>query len=310
MIQNLKGGGSDAAKEMRTKFNKALGFNGKKGKRAHASKRDARRKEGAAFLQDNPQRSGGGGGGAMGLMNKIVDKNTGGLSEFGQNLRNNAPSVLAAKRRLAESKLKRYLDDPLLKAKSLARRNESDEEDSESDSDFGDDKELAAIRSKRIKELKKRSAVNQEWARLGHGAYSEIHQDDFLTCVTKSKYAIVHFYHTDFERCKIVDKHLSILARKHPSAKFAKINAAKCPFFVGKLKIKVLPSIILFTEGVAKDRLTGFEELGNTDEFPTALLECRLAVSGVIPPPVKLKKKVAIGGIRDREEDSDSDIGF
>ena len=60
------------------------------------------------------------------------------------------------------------------------------------------------------------------------------------------------------------------------------LNAEKAPFFVGKLAIKVLPTIVCFHEGVAKERLTGFEELGMNDEFKTEELEFVLAEKGAI----------------------------
>ena len=64
-----------------------------------------------------------------------------------------------------------------------------------------------------------------------------------------------------------------------------------------KLQIKVLPCVIVFADGVTKDRcasrpstlilrliwvcrLVGFEELGNNDAFDTAALELRLSMSG------------------------------
>jgi hypothetical protein len=47
----------------------------------------------------------------------------------------------------------------------------------------------------------------------------------------------------------------------------------KAPFFVEKLQIRMLPCIISFIDGVSVDRLVGFEELGNTDNFPTSVLE-------------------------------------
>jgi hypothetical protein len=31
---------------------------------------------------------------------------------------------------------------------------------------------------------------------------------------TTTENVVVHFYHRDFERCKIVDKHLALLAKK------------------------------------------------------------------------------------------------
>lgn len=77
-------------------------------------------------------------------------------------------------------------------------------------------------------------------------------------------------------RCKIMDKHLALLAPKHPEAKFLKVDAEKAPFFVGKLQVQVLPTLVFFEEGVAKARLQGFENLaggmskGKEDEFPTS----------------------------------------
>jgi len=41
-----------------------------------------------------------------------------------------------------------------------------------------------------------------------------------------------------FLRCKIVDKHLALLAPKHMETKFCKINAEKCPFLTDRLKIR------------------------------------------------------------------------
>lgn len=46
----------------------------------------------------------------------------------------------------------------------------------------------------------------------GFGEYREIVEEEFLPSVTKNEYAIVHFYHRDFERCKIMDKHLLAIA--------------------------------------------------------------------------------------------------
>ncbi|CAI5516113.1 unnamed protein product, partial [Closterium sp. Naga37s-1] len=64
----------------------------------------------------------------------------------------------------------------------------------------------------------------------------------------------------------VVDKHLAILAPKHLEAKFVKIDAEKCPFFVSRLNIKVLPCMILF-------RIVGFEAFRNRDDFSTSELE-------------------------------------
>lgn len=54
----------------------------------------------------------------------------------------------------------------------------------------------------------------------------------------------------------------------------------KAPFLVHKMDVKVLPHIVCFIDGQVKDRLIGFEELGNTDTFRRDQLEDRLGQSG------------------------------
>ena len=57
------------------------------------------------------------------------------------------------------------------------------------------------------------------------------------------------------------------------------------PFFTVKLQVKLLPCLVLFCNGVAVDRLAGFDELGAKDDFRTARLEKRLLESKVILEP-------------------------
>jgi thiol-disulfide isomerase/thioredoxin len=187
-------------------------------------------------------------------------------------------------------------------------------------------KQLEAIRSARLAEIKRTAAKKSEFLSLGHGSYNEISQDDFLSSVTSSKYVLCHFFHSAFERCKIVDKHLQSLAGKHLATKFIKINAEKAPFFVQKLVIKTLPTIVLFKDGIAIDRVIGFEELGGNDEFTTKQLEARLEKTGVLYSKDKLtqeekqlqahkarkaKNSIRVGkksnNVLDNEEDSEDD---
>lgn len=85
--------------------------------------------------------------------------------------------------------------------------------------------------------------------------------------VTGSPLVAVHFYHRDFERCKIMDMHLAKLAKSHIECKFLKLNAEKAPFFVEKLVIRVLPTVVCFKDGVAfPDRVVGFDGLTEDEE--------------------------------------------
>lgn len=81
-----------------------------------------------------------------------------------------------------------------------------------------------------------------------------------------------------------MDKHLKLLTPKYFDTKFICIDAENCPFFVTKLGIKVLPCVILFRDGVAVDRIVGFQELGGVDDFATKALESRLLKADLLVP--------------------------
>lgn len=121
-----------------------------------------------------------------------------------------------------------------------------------------------------------------EMERLGHGSYSPVEEKDFLSAVTSSHLCVVHFSLDEFERCKILHKHLQSLSQKYFKTRFMKANAPDLPFFTEKLNVKVLPCLILFKNGIAFDRIVGFEDFGNKDDYKTMALEKRLLEAGVI----------------------------
>lgn len=145
-----------------------------------------------------------------------------------------------------------------------------------------DDPELEKLHADRIAALKKEAEKRQALKRQGHGEYREITEGDFLGEVTGSEKVICHFYHREFYRCKIMDKHLKTLASKHLDTKFTKLDAENAPFFVTKLGIKTLPCVILFRKGIAEDRLVGFQDLGGKDDFSTRALEALLIKKGIV----------------------------
>mmetsp|Transcript_14267 Transcript_14267/g.58069 ORF Transcript_14267/g.58069 Transcript_14267/m.58069 type:complete len:252 (-) Transcript_14267:5414-6169(-) len=153
--------------------------------------------------------------------------------------------------------------------------------------DLEDDPELHQLHKERIQQMKEEQEKRREMQRKGHGEYRDIEEGEFLPEVTGSFQVCVHFYHQEFERCRIVDKHLAILAKKYFDTKFIKVHAPDCPFFVTKLNVKVLPCIVFFRNGVAYDRIVGFEELGAKDDFPTSRLENMLLTAGIIAVPEK-----------------------
>jgi len=154
--------------------------------------------------------------------------------------------------------------------------------ENEREVDLLDDEDLEMLQQQRLKEMKAEAARLQEASKAGHGQYREVPEGEFLKEVTTSELAVVHFFHQDFERCKIVDKHLGAVCRKYHSTKFIKVDAEKAPFFVTKLKIQVLPCIVMFKKGIAVDRIIGFEELGGVDDFSQLRLEKRLSEKQLI----------------------------
>ena len=126
--------------------------------------------------------------------------------------------------------------------------------------------------------MKKMQEKKVEWKSAGHGEYSEIPEEkEFFTVTKGSDNCVIHFYRDETFRCKIFDKHFSLLAKKHLETRFCKINAEKCPFLCDRLKIKVIPTVLCIKNQQTTGQIVGFADLGNTDEFSTEMLEWRLA---------------------------------
>jgi len=146
-----------------------------------------------------------------------------------------------------------------------------------------DEDDLERIRERRMMQMRKANEKKAEWRALGHGTYSEItNEKEFFECAKKSDNFVCHFYRGATARCAIVDKHLTKIAAEHLECRFVRINAEKCPFLVEKFLVVVLPTITLCMKGKVLDHIVGFDELGNTDDFETPVLEWRIACQGVI----------------------------
>ncbi|XP_012480179.1 thioredoxin domain-containing protein 9 homolog [Gossypium raimondii] len=145
-----------------------------------------------------------------------------------------------------------------------------------------DHDDLEAIRERRLQQMKKMAEKRSRWIGLGHGEYSEIPAEkDFFSIVKASERVVCHFYRENWP-CKVMDKHLSALAKQHIETRFVKIQAEKSPFLAERLKIVVLPTLALIKNAKVDDYVVGFDELGGTDEFSTEDLEDRLAKVQVI----------------------------
>jgi hypothetical protein len=147
---------------------------------------------------------------------------------------------------------------------------------------MGED-DLERVRRQRLDQLKKVHSEKQRWAAQGHGEYRECADErQFFDDLKKEHRAVVHFFRPATRRCEIVDRHLSLLAAKHIETKFMKVNAEKSPFLAERLKIRVLPTIVLVKEGKTEHSIIGFDELGGVDSFATEDMERVLLHHGVL----------------------------
>ena len=163
-----------------------------------------------------------------------------------------------------------------------------------------------------IKKKARDSSNNKKkTSKYSYGDFKEIFEDEFLDTLLKNKKVVCHFYHDEFIKCKVMDKHLRDIAFEHPETLFVKINAEKSPFFSVKLNIKVLPTVLLSNDGKVFDRIVGFEGLDGGDDFKSINLIRKLVITKMIVPKNKNEsgevniKKVTRMNNNDESDESD-----
>ncbi|KAI6134959.1 thioredoxin-like protein [Pisolithus croceorrhizus] len=164
-------------------------------------------------------------------------------------------------------------------------RDEVDDDDAifaELEAEIEND-ENAAFRERGLEQLRLQADKLKHMQANAYGTYSEIvDEKEAVRISAHEPRCVIHFYHSSFKRCEIMDRHLAKLASKYSATRFLRVFVENVPWLVQRLGIKVLPCVISFVDGVTKDRLIGFEEIGNSDVFETAVLELRLSRSGVL----------------------------
>lgn len=59
--------------------------------------------------------------------------------------------------------------------------------------------------------MKNRMVKLQEMSQNEHGLYTEVaNEKEILKITTNAKLCVVHFFHKEFRRCQIMDKHLLV----------------------------------------------------------------------------------------------------
>lgn len=192
-----------------------------------------------------------------------------------------------------DSSVARVLDRP-----SRDTNNDEDEDDLIEALEKESEHDVSGLRERRLQQLHEevvRARIMRDQGSTG--GYQEIKDEKaIMDITTQTKLVVVHFFRSDFNRCRILDTHLEVLAPKHFDTRFLRINVDNCPFLVAKLKIQVLPTLLAFVNGTTVDRVLGFEGVGRGgDNFKTWQLEGRLLQSGVL-----LRQKMAIDDVTSR----------
>jgi len=168
--------------------------------------------------------------------------------------------------------------------------------------DLLDDPELEKLHADRLMAMKQEAEKRARLEKEGYGTYQETTEGEFLELVTKYENVVCHFFHKEFERCKIVDKHMAQLAKKYMETRCIKLSAPDSPFFTVKLGIRVLPCVIMFKHGVSVARIVGFEQLGGKDDFSTGAFEQQLKKADLITSSSSSKARRGGGESSDDEQ--------
>ncbi|KAI0303271.1 thioredoxin-like protein [Russula brevipes] len=216
-----------------------------------------------------------------------------------------------------------HLTSQLIASSSSTRRSDQDPDALDEEALFAEleeeiENDDGPLREQGLKELQHEMERLKQMREDMHGKYTELTDEKEVIRTSASEPScVIHFYHSNFRRCAIMDKHLAALAPKYFNTRFLRVFVENVPFLVEKLGIKVLPCVVCFIKGVSKDRIVGFEDLGNVDSFSTATLELRLSHIGVIQkdshlvPVVSNARAVVSHGTRlrqDRHDDDDDDF--
>jgi Phosducin len=190
------------------------------------------------------------------------------------------------------------------------------------DTVLDDSAALEQLRLRRLKELQSRQQQMRLYRELGHGTYQDLGSQntadvakEFFDIAKKSSRVVVHFYRPTTRHCDVFHRHLKVLAERHWETRFVSINVEACEssssgssssgaaFLVDRLSIVVMPTLLIVKDRQSVHQLRGFDEVGNTPDFPTSALESILGKYGAVEVSDPMRGN---GDNDDEDEDEES----
>lgn len=99
------------------------------------------------------------------------------------------------------------------------------------------------------------------------------------------------------------------MAGKHLSTKFIRVSVEDAPFLVTRLKIQVLPVVLIYINGVESNRIVGFDKLNfdQSGDFQIESLESFLLDNGAIQRKATSYNRIS-KGTKHQNDDDESDL--
>lgn len=145
------------------------------------------------------------------------------------------------------------------------------------------DDDLEAIRKRRMAQMKKDAEDRVMWKRNGHGTLQHITEKDFFARAKGTQRMVAIFFRPGTSRYSAdLNDHVAKIAEHHLETLFVTIDADKAPFLCEKLKIRVLPSLVLLKDSEIDKLLMGLGQLNPTGKSTTEEIEKRLFDLGIL----------------------------
>mmetsp|Transcript_23726 Transcript_23726/g.32381 ORF Transcript_23726/g.32381 Transcript_23726/m.32381 type:complete len:202 (+) Transcript_23726:89-694(+) len=137
-----------------------------------------------------------------------------------------------------------------------------------------DEGDYAELRRQRIHQMRKEAEDKENWKREGHGKLCELdNEKEFFGIVKGTTRVVALFVRKSNLHADQLRQHLSIIAEHHLETRFVFLDAEKCPFLVERLKIWMIPSMVLVINQKTNHTVCGLDELTGSGNYRTWELE-------------------------------------
>ncbi|KAI9321567.1 thioredoxin-like protein [Dichotomocladium elegans] len=218
-----------------------------------------------------------------------------------------------------DEQTKEEIEDLYVEAVNARRREEESLENKtldeldELEDELEDERIILEYRKKRLAELEQQEAKNK------FGGVTQISKPDFVKEVTEASkecYVVVHLFKDYIPACKLMNQHLTELAKQFKSTKFLKIVSDQC---IPNYPDRNVPTLLVYGEGDIKANIVGAIAFGGM-KMTTSSIRDQLAQYGAVSPEKKDDEKCSASRKRiyqsaataalSSDEESDEDRGY